>query len=50
MWHLRSLPYRRFLRVKVLLEKGAELSVPSVWDIYKSVDWMERVSDEQYRK
>jgi NADH-quinone oxidoreductase subunit C len=42
VWHLRSLPYRRFLRVKVLLEKGAELSVPSVWDIYKSADWMER--------
>jgi NADH-quinone oxidoreductase subunit C len=42
VWHLRSLPYRRFLRVKVLLEKGDELSVPSVWDIYKSADWMER--------
>jgi NADH-quinone oxidoreductase subunit C len=42
VWHLRSLPYRRFLRIKVLIEKGAELSVPSVWDIYKSADWMER--------
>jgi NADH-quinone oxidoreductase subunit C len=42
VWHLRSLPYRRFLRVKVLLEKGDELSVPSVWDIYKAADWMER--------
>lgn len=42
VWHLRSLPYRRFLRVKVLIEKGDELSVPSVWDIYKSADWMER--------
>lgn len=42
VWHLRSLPYRRFLRLKVLLEKGKELAVPSVWDIYKSADWIER--------
>ena len=42
VWHLRSLPFRRFLRLKVLLEKGAELSVPSVWEIYKSADWIER--------
>ena len=42
VWHLRSLPYRRFLRLKVLLEKGKELSVPSVWEIYKSADWIER--------
>jgi NADH-quinone oxidoreductase subunit C len=42
VWHLRSLPYRRFLRVKVLLEKTQPLSVPSVWGIYKSADWLER--------
>ncbi len=42
VWHLRSLPYRRFLRVKVLLEKGAPFEVPSVWDIYRAADWMER--------
>jgi NADH-quinone oxidoreductase subunit C len=42
VWHLRSLPYRRFLRLKVMLEKGAALEVPSVWGIYKSADWMER--------
>jgi NADH-quinone oxidoreductase subunit C len=42
VWHLRSLPYRRFLRVKVLLEKGAAMEVPSVWDIYKGADWLER--------
>ena len=42
VWHLRSLPWRRFLRVKVLIEKGAALEVPSVWDIYKSADWLER--------
>ncbi|HEX4681392.1 MAG TPA: NADH-quinone oxidoreductase subunit C [Gemmatimonadaceae bacterium] len=42
VWHLRSLPWRRFLRLKVMLEKGAALDVPSVWDIYKGADWMER--------
>jgi len=42
VWHLRSLPYRRFLRLKALLFKGQPLTVPSVWEIYKSADWMER--------
>jgi NADH-quinone oxidoreductase subunit C len=42
VWHVRSLPHRRFLRVKVHLEKGAPLVVPSVWAIWKSADWIER--------
>jgi len=42
VWHLRSLPYRRFLRLKVLLEKGSPLEVPSVWSVYKAADWLER--------
>jgi len=42
VWNLRSLPYRRFLRVKALLFKGQPLVVPSVWAIYKGADWMER--------
>ena len=42
VWHLRSLPFRRFLRIKVLLEKGEPLEVPSVWDVYRAADWMER--------
>ncbi|AHG90830.1 NAD(P)H-quinone oxidoreductase subunit J [Gemmatirosa kalamazoonensis] len=42
VWHLRSLPYRRFLRLKALLSKTAPLQVPSVWPIYKSADWLER--------
>jgi NADH-quinone oxidoreductase subunit C len=42
VWHLRSLPYRRFLRIKVLLEKGKPLVVPSVWAIYRGADWIER--------
>ena len=42
VWHLRSLPFRRFLRVKAQIERGATLEVPSVWDIYKGADWLER--------
>ena len=42
VWHLRSIPYRRFLRLKTLIPKGQPLEVPSVWDIHKGVDWMER--------
>jgi NADH-quinone oxidoreductase subunit C len=42
VWHIRSLPYRRFLRLKVQLERGKAMSVPSVWEIYKGADWMER--------
>lgn len=42
VWHLRSLPYRRFLRVKLLIAKGTALEAPSVWDIYKGADWLER--------
>jgi NADH-quinone oxidoreductase subunit C len=42
VWHLRSLPFRRFLRIKTTLEKGEELVVPSVWSIYRGADWLER--------
>jgi NADH-quinone oxidoreductase subunit C len=42
VWHLRSLPFRRFLRLKTLIEKGSLMEVPSVWDIYRSADWLER--------
>lgn len=42
VWHLRSIAYRRFLRLKVLLPKGGALEVPSVWDLYKGADWLER--------
>ena len=42
VWHIRSLPYRRFLRVKAALPKNAPLSIPSVWDIWKGADWLER--------
>ncbi|OYV63906.1 MAG: hypothetical protein B7Z72_14095, partial [Gemmatimonadetes bacterium 21-71-4] len=42
VWHLRSIAYRRFLRLKVELPRGAELAVPSVWSVYKGADWLER--------
>jgi NADH-quinone oxidoreductase subunit C len=42
VWHLRSLPYRRFLRLKVELDPTAELAVPSVLPIYQAANWLER--------
>jgi NADH-quinone oxidoreductase subunit C len=42
VWHLRSLPYRRFLRVKSQIAKGAPLEIDSVYDIYRAADWLER--------
>lgn len=42
VWHLRSLAYRRFLRLKAELPKDAPLAVPSIWPVHKSADWLER--------
>jgi NADH-quinone oxidoreductase subunit C len=42
VWHLRSLPFRRFLRLKAELPKDRPLVVPSVWPVYKGADWLER--------
>jgi NADH-quinone oxidoreductase subunit C len=42
VWHLRSLPYRRFLRIKAQLPKGAPLEIDTVYDIYRAADWLER--------
>ena len=42
VWHLRSLPRRRFLRLKVALTRGAPLEVDSVWPVYRGADWLER--------
>jgi NADH-quinone oxidoreductase subunit C len=42
VWHLRSLPFRRFLRVKAQLSKGTPLEIDSVYDIYRAADWLER--------
>jgi NADH-quinone oxidoreductase subunit C len=42
VWHLRSIAWRRFLRLKVELTKGSALRVPSVWSVWKGADWLER--------
>ena len=42
VWHLRSIAYRRFLRLKVQLQRGQPFEVPSVWPVYKGADWLER--------
>ena len=42
VWHLRSLPFRRFLRLKALLRRGQPLEVDSVWPVFKGADWLER--------
>ena len=42
VWHLRSIAFRRFLRLKALLPKRGPLVVPSVWPVFKSADWLER--------
>jgi NADH-quinone oxidoreductase subunit C len=42
VWHLRSLPFRRFLRVKAQIQKGKPLEIDSVYDIYRAADWIER--------
>jgi len=42
VWHLRSLPFRRFLRIKTELRKGEPLETDSVYDIYRAADWLER--------
>lgn len=42
VWHLRSIAFRAFLRIKAQLAKDKPLRVPSVWPIYKGADWLER--------
>ena len=42
VWQLRSLPRKADLRIKVELDKRASLEVPSVWDLWRGADWLER--------
>ena len=42
VYQLRSLPHGWDLRVKTELDKSGELSVKSVWDLWRGSDWMER--------
>lgn len=48
VWHLRSLPFRRFLRLKTQLDKTGPLEVDSVWSVYHSADWMEREAYDMF--
>ena len=42
VWFLRSLASRQDLRVKVELDPGGELNVPSVVDLWAGANWLER--------
>lgn len=42
VWQLRSLPRKADLRVKAALDPSAPLEVPSVCDLWKGADWLER--------
>ncbi len=48
VWHLRSLPFRRFLRLKSRIEQGDPLEVDSVWPVYKGADWLERETYDMF--
>ena len=48
VWHLRSLPFRRFLRVKSALDGSAELVVASIEPVYKSANWLEREAYDMF--
>ena len=48
VWHLRSLPFRRFLRLKAELVKTAPLVVDSVWPVFKGADWLERETFDMF--
>ena len=42
VWHLRSIAWRRFLRLKVELDPAKPLEVASVMPVYAGADWLER--------
>jgi NADH-quinone oxidoreductase subunit C len=42
VYQLRSLTRKADLRLKVPLDKAADLEVESVWDLWKGADWLER--------
>ena len=48
VWHLRSLPFRRFLRLKALLQRGKPLEVDSVWPVFRGADWLEREAFDMF--
>lgn len=48
VWHLRSLPFRRFLRLKAELPTDGPLVVPSVVPVWPSADWFEREAYDMF--
>ena len=42
VWHVRSIAFRRFLRLKAVLDTSKSLEVPSIYPVYKGADWLER--------
>jgi NADH-quinone oxidoreductase subunit C len=42
VWQLRSLGRKVDLRIKVALDQAEPLEVPSVYDLWKGADWLER--------
>jgi NADH-quinone oxidoreductase subunit C len=42
VWQLRSLERKADLRVKTALDKAAPLEVPTVCDLWKGAEWLER--------
>ena len=48
VWQLRSLSRKADLRVKVELERGSELEVDSVYDLWKGADWLEREAFDMF--
>jgi NADH-quinone oxidoreductase subunit C len=42
VWQLRSIPRRADLRIKAELRQGEPLEVPSVYDLWRGADWLER--------
>jgi NADH-quinone oxidoreductase subunit C len=48
VWQLRSLVRKADLRVKVALDKAEPLEVPSVYDLWKGADWLERETYDMF--
>ena len=48
VWQLRSLARKADLRVKVALDKAEPLEVPSVYDLWKGADWLEREAYDMF--
>ncbi len=48
VWQLRSLARKADLRVKVALDKAEPLEVPSVYDLWKGADWLERETYDMF--